>query len=79
MTEWTQEDIDNDVFRCEVPDDCDCQFADVDILEGRGHCPICGRTWYLTGDELRAELSYQAQYSQAVEDEMASAGGETAS
>lgn len=71
---WDQEDIDNDMFRCDDPeDDCDCQYADVDILEGRGHCPMCGRTWYLTTDELLAELKYQVEYSQAVEDEMATA------
>lgn len=53
MTEWTQDDIDDEMFR--DPEPCDCQFTDIDILEGRGHCPECGRTWYLTADELRAE------------------------
>ncbi len=76
MTDQTQDDIDNEMFRYEEPDDCDCQFADVDILEGRGHCPECGRTWYLTADEMRAELTHQAEYAEAVEDEVARAHGE---
>ena len=75
MTEraWTQDDIDEDMFRYDDPEDCDCQFADIDIFVGRAHCPMCGATWYLTDDELRAELAYQAEYAQAVEDEMAAA------
>lgn len=67
---WTQEDIDNDMFRHDEPECCDCQFADIDILEGIGHCPCCGRNWVLSGDELRAELQYQADYAEAIEEEM---------
>lgn len=74
MTDWTQDDIDADMFRDE-PDDCLCEFADLDVLEGRGHCPTCGRTWYLTADEIAAEMRFQAEYGEAVEKEMA-AGGE---
>lgn len=45
--EWTQDEIDDDVFRCEdLPDDCDCLEAEEDILIGRFHCFRCGRIWY---------------------------------
>ena len=44
--EWTQEEIDEDVFRCDDPDDCDCEHAVEDILIGRFECFACGRTWY---------------------------------
>ena len=69
---WTQDEIDDELF-CDEADDCDCVHADIDVLEGRGHCPMCGRSWYLTTDELRAELAYQAEYGQSIEDEMAAA------
>lgn len=67
---WDQDDIDNDMFRDYDEDDCDHQFADIDILEGRGHCPFCGHTWYLSCEEIQAEAQHQAEYAQAVEDEM---------
>lgn len=44
--EWTQDEIDADVFRCEDPDDCDCVDAEYDFLIGRYECWVCGRTWY---------------------------------
>ncbi len=44
--EWTQEEIDADVFRCEDYDDCECIEAVEDILTGRVECWICGRFWY---------------------------------
>lgn len=45
--EWTQEEIDEDVFRHSAPDDCDCEHAKEDILTGRCKCFACGRVWYL--------------------------------
>jgi hypothetical protein len=44
--EWTQDEIDEDVFRCEDMDDCDCLDAQEDILTGRVECFSCGRVWY---------------------------------
>jgi hypothetical protein len=70
MDGWTQEEIDEDVFRCDKPDDCDCVDADMDLLEGRAHCHICGRSWYLTKDELLAELGYQAEQQELIAEEM---------
>lgn len=70
MDEWTQEDIDDEMFCDEDPDDCDCVYADIDLLEGRGHCPCCGRTWYLSTAELLSELGRDAEYQQALADEM---------
>lgn len=42
----TQEEIDEDVFRCDDPEDCDCIEAEEDILVGRFECFRCGRVWY---------------------------------
>lgn len=67
--DWDQDAIDNDMFRCDEPDECDCQFANVDILEGRVHCPMCGHTYYLTADQLRHELAVHADAAQALQDE----------
>lgn len=44
--EWTQDEIDCDVFGCADPDDCDCDQAVEDILTGRVECFACGRFWY---------------------------------
>jgi hypothetical protein len=44
--EWTQEEIDNDMFWCDDADDCDCLDAEEDILTGRVECFVCGRIWY---------------------------------
>lgn len=67
--EWDQEEIDQEASRYEDPADCDHQFADLDLLEGRGHCPMCGHNWYLTADELRAELQTQAEVGELIADE----------
>lgn len=67
--EWTQDEIDEDMFRADDPAECDCVHADYDLLEGRAHCPMCGRTWYLTGDQLRRELQFQAEQCELIEDE----------
>lgn len=46
--EWTQEEIDEDMFRCDEIDECDCDQAIEDILTGRVECFRCGRVWYTT-------------------------------
>jgi hypothetical protein len=67
--EWTQEDIDDEVASYSDSEDCDCIEYDVDILEGRAHCFVCGRSWYLTGDQLRAELKCSAERDELIADE----------
>lgn len=44
--EWTQEEIDAEIFRCDDPEDCDCVDAEEDILTGRVECFRCGHFWY---------------------------------
>lgn len=44
--EWTQEEIDAEMFQCNDSDDCDCIDAEYDILTGRVECSQCGRVWY---------------------------------
>lgn len=67
--EWTQDEIDEEMAQSDDPEDCDCVHADYDLLEGRAHCPMCGRSWYLTDDELRAELRLQAEMGELIDDE----------
>jgi hypothetical protein len=74
--DWDQAAIDNEMLRDEEPDECDCQFADVDILEGRVHCPMCGNTYYMTADQLRAELANHAECMELIMDEAEAAASD---
>lgn len=52
---WTQDEIDEDMFSADDPDDCDCVEADEDILTGRVQCFRCGRVWYADGETINKE------------------------
>jgi DNA-binding NarL/FixJ family response regulator len=39
----------------EPGDDCLCEDAQIDLIEGRGRCPRCTRAWWLTDAEIKAE------------------------
>lgn len=41
-------------------DFCDCDDYDADLLEGRAHCLRCGRSWWMSEDEITVELRWQA-------------------
>lgn len=45
-------------------DDCDHLEATIDTLEGRAVCH-CGHSWWLSDEELRAELKFQAEAAEA--------------
>ena len=68
--EWLEDDYDYE----DAPDgdDCLCEQAELDVIEGRGWCPFCGRAWWLSSDEIKAELRFMAEYAESVADEMAS-------
>jgi hypothetical protein len=52
-------DDDEDIFDGEE-DWCDCDDYDADLLEGRAHCFRCGRSWWMSGEEMRNEIRWQA-------------------
>lgn len=56
------------------PEPCDHdQYANIDILTGRALCLSCGHAWWLTAEQLREEIAWQAgRY-----EEIAAAGIET--
>src|SRR5438046_2764455 len=52
--------------------ECDHEHADIDILSGHAACP-CGYTWWLSADEIAAELRFMAEYAEHVAEEAATA------
>ena len=51
-----------------LPEECDCQDAELDILTGVETCYVCGSRRWLSGEELRereeAEARLHAEYDQ---------------
>lgn len=41
---------------------CDHDNYDIDVCAGRAECDQCGASWYVTGQEVDAELDRQATY-----------------
>lgn len=66
------EDDEDDYDPYEGYDDdfCECDDYDADILEGRAHCLRCGRTWWLSDEQMKQELRFQVEYAEMVEEEM---------
>lgn len=42
--------------------DCDHEEREIDVCTGRTECQGCGRSWYVSNDEVNAELDRQASY-----------------
>jgi len=47
----------------------DHEDYDIDILDGRGRCWRCGESWYVSNEEINAELDRQARYHDDMERE----------
>lgn len=43
-------------------DDCDHENFDGDILTGRAMCYRCGHAWWMSSDEMKAEMRFQCEY-----------------
>lgn len=41
---------------------CDHDNYDIDVCTGRAECDQCGTSWYVTGQEVDAELDRQVAY-----------------
>jgi hypothetical protein len=63
-------DEDYEDYDYDEDDPCDHDEYDVDILTGRAHCWRCGHAWWLSSQELRAELKFQCEAAEAYADEM---------
>jgi hypothetical protein len=56
----------------DFPDDdeedfCDCEDFDADLLEGRARCFRCGRSWWMSNDEIIREIRWQAEMIECAE------------
>ncbi|QRY69154.1 hypothetical protein JVX98_13425 [Ensifer sp. PDNC004] len=60
------EDDDDPIY--DDDDFCDCEEYDADILEGRAHCYRCGRSWWLTDEQMRQEIRWQAEMMECAEE-----------
>jgi hypothetical protein len=47
--------------------DCDHEQYEIDVCTGRAHCDYCPHSWYLTSEEIDAELDRQARYYEDIE------------
>lgn len=50
-------------------DYCEHSDYEVDILSGRAECSRCPHSWYLTDEEISAEIDRQARHQEDVERE----------
>lgn len=55
--DWDDEPYDDD-----LPDECDHDDYEVDILSGRAECSRCPHTWYLTIDDVEREIDRIREY-----------------
>ena len=60
------DDYDENFYDAHEPDDCDHTAAEIDCLIGRMTCH-CGYSKWLTTEELRRELTFQAAMYEAHE------------
>lgn len=49
--------------------DCCHEHYEIDILTGRAECDYCSRSWYMSAEEIDAEIERQASYHEGCERE----------
>lgn len=49
--------------------DCEHESYEIDVCTGRAECDCCSHSWYLTSEEIDAELDRQARYYEDMERE----------
>lgn len=49
--------------------DCEHEHYEIDVCTGRAECDYCSHSWYLTSEEIDAELDRQARYYEDMERE----------
>lgn len=58
---------DEDAYDPEL--ECEHENYEIDICTGRAECDYCSHYWYLTSEEIHAELDRQARYHDDMERE----------
>lgn len=51
------------------PEPCDHEHYEIDICTGRAECDYCSKSWYLSAEEIDAELDRQANYQDEMDRE----------
>lgn len=49
--------------------DCEHENYEIDVCTGRAECDQCSKSWYLSAEEIDAELDRQANYHEDCERE----------
>lgn len=49
--------------------DCEHEHYEIDVCTGRAECDYCSKSWYLSSEEIDAELDRQANYHEEMERE----------
>jgi hypothetical protein len=65
--EESKMDEDDEIYE-DDDDFCDCEEYDADLLEGRAHCFRCGRSWWMSGEEILQEIRWQASMIEDAEE-----------
>lgn len=47
--------------------ECEHEHYEIDVCMGRAECDYCSKSWYLTSEEIDAELDRQATYHEDCE------------
>jgi hypothetical protein len=63
MMSWNgDEDYYDDYENYDPERDCEHENYDIDVCTGRAECDQCSHSWYLSSEEIDAELDRQARY-----------------
>lgn len=62
------DDFEDDYYDDGGEDFCDCEEYDADLLEGRARCFRCGRSWWMTDEQITAEIRWQASMIECSEE-----------
>ena len=71
------DNFDEEDYDDREPDPCERLEYDADILTGRAHCWSCGRAWWMSDAEFKAEAKFQADACEAMIQEMAAENEKT--
>lgn len=66
---WKLQSPDDDYDDYNPEQDCEHEHYEIDVCTGRAECVECSKSWYLSGEEIDAELDRQANYQDECERE----------
>jgi hypothetical protein len=66
---YYDDDIDYDDYDDDYDSERECEHEhyEIDVCLGRAYCECCSHSWYLSGEEIDAELDRQARYHEDCE------------